>query len=130
MKTIQTLFALSLALIAGMFATSLLSGCQKPTPPPTVSTNKTTADVDVSIPGEPAEEPAAETPAEPSEPADDAPPTPEEPAKPKPEETPAEPPAPTPADEPAAAADKADAPGEVSAKPSGPVELEVMAIEA
>jgi outer membrane protein assembly factor BamB len=74
MKTIQTLLALSLAVIAGMFATSLLSGCQKPVPPTTAgaygsSSNTTsTGDVEILIPDPPmtqeVTEPAEEEPAE------------------------------------------------------------------
>ncbi|MDA1052793.1 MAG: PQQ-binding-like beta-propeller repeat protein [Planctomycetota bacterium] len=76
MKTTQTVLALTLALVSGMIATALLSGCQKPSTPRTSGStgSNTTAvdDVTISIPevavgesiapepaGEVAEKPAA-----------------------------------------------------------------------
>ena len=135
MKTTQTVFALTLALVSGMIATTLLSGCKKPATPATTDSPGSNAtsieDVEISIPevesGEPmAEETPAEEPAAPAPKPDEAPkdepakePTPEpkkeEPTPTPPQEAPAvepAPPAPTPAAEPEAAA------AEVSSKPA------------
>jgi len=141
MKTTQTVFALTLALVLGTIATSLLSGCKKPSTPATSGSSGTNTteieDIDISIPeigdGEPmaneapTEEPAAPMPEEPAAPAPASTNAPkEEPApepkkeKPKAEPAPAKPadePAPAPAEEPKPAA------AEVSAKPAaGPVD--------
>lgn len=114
MKTTQTVIALTLALVSGMIATTLLSGCQKPaTPKPSASSNTNTTaieSVDVSIPkvgagepmpeAKPAEEAAADTPKE-------------ETAQPTATEQPADEPAPTPSAAPEATKPAA---AEVSAK--------------
>jgi outer membrane protein assembly factor BamB len=83
MKTTHTVFALTLALVAGMFATTLLSGCRKPSTQGTSGSSgtHTTAieDVDISIPeigaGEPMakEAPAAEESAAPVDAPKEAP---------------------------------------------------------
>ncbi|MEX0820225.1 MAG: hypothetical protein WD070_11560, partial [Pirellulaceae bacterium] len=84
MKTTQTVFALTLALVSGIIATTLLSGCQKPSTPttPSSSDSNTTAvdDLDISIPDIGGGEPMPEaTPAEeaaapgPEAPAEEAP---------------------------------------------------------
>lgn len=124
MKTTQTVLALTLSLVLGVIATSLLSGCKKPAPPTHSTDSNTTAfgDVDISIPefgdGEPmAEVPAAEEAAPVSEseaaaaPAAKEEPAPEAPAaEPKKE-------APAPADEPAKEVPPAAPAAEKDAKP-------------
>ncbi len=137
MKTTHTVLALTLALVAGMFATTLISGCQKPSSRGTSgSSGVTTAgsdDVDVSIPevgtGERATDaPPLDAPMPPTLEPKDAPkedaaePTAKETAPAaKPEEPKSEPVPEKPADEPAppqpaAPEESKPAAGEVSAK--------------
>ena len=140
MKTNQTVFALTLALVAGMFATTLLSGCRKPSTPGTsgASGTQTTSveDVDISIPeigvGDRVEEaPPVKEPEMPASEVKEAPK--EEPANEpapaaKPEAPRAEPAPEKPADAPAPPQPVAPevpkpAAGEVSAKPaSSPID--------
>ncbi|HUG70881.1 MAG TPA: PQQ-binding-like beta-propeller repeat protein [Pirellulaceae bacterium] len=139
MKTTQTVIALTLALVSGMIATTLLSGCQKPSTRGTSESSDTNTsaveDLDISIPeygtGErvTAEIPAEETTAPLSAPTDapkDEPvkPAVKEPAAEVKQEQPKSEPAPEkPAEEPvpaqpAASEESKPAAGEVSAKPA------------
>ncbi|MBC8354461.1 MAG: PQQ-binding-like beta-propeller repeat protein [Planctomycetes bacterium] len=90
MKTSQTVLALTLALVSGIIATTLLSGCQKPSTPVTSSSSgtNTTAieDVDISIPEIDAGEPVVEKATAAEEPVAASVPS-EEPAAPAPEPT-------------------------------------------
>jgi outer membrane protein assembly factor BamB len=102
MKTTQTVIALTLALVAGMFATTLLSGCRKPSTPGTSGSSgshtSSVEDVDISIPEVDPGERMTETPSvdAPEAPAPEAPPS----EAPAPEAPPSEAPAPQPKDAP------------------------------
>ena len=135
MKTTQTMLALTVSLVCGTIATSLLSGCQKPSSPVASNTggSNTTSmgDVTISLPelevNEPMEEEgtteeavaaSADAPADSPSKATEAPTE-----EPKPAPAPEEPVGEKPADEPAPTAEPvsekpAPAAGEVSAKPT------------
>lgn len=128
MKTTQTVFVLTLALVLGSIATMLLSGCQKPSTPVTSASSgsNTTAaeDVDAANPEVEASEPTAAdetTTPEPEAPEPEPTDAPKEKPNPEPApEEPAEVPAPP---QPATPEESAPAAGEVSAKPaSSPVD--------